>query len=132
MAPSAAVSFTRTAPETEAESVEEIELEPLPPEAGEETVDLAAGWTTYESLRGKLGEGEPSIEELIGGVPVEVEEELVSITTLCFSGPAALIEAHNVRERIRSELAEAEWDAALITDLVDELLDLVELGVGQA
>jgi hypothetical protein len=130
MAPSAAVSFTEPDPEPEAEPVEELELEPLPSGAAEETVDIAVGWATYESLRSKLGEGEPSIGELIGGGPVE--EELVSIATLCYSGPAALIEAHNVRERIRSELAESEWDAALITELVDELLDLVELGVGQA
>ena len=36
----------------------------------------------------------------------------------------------NVRERIRSELAESNWDATVVSDLIDELLDLVELGVG--
>ncbi len=129
IAPSAAVTFTTIAPETPSESVDEIVLEPVASEPIEVTNDLAAGWAEFENLRNKLGDGESSIEELIGGG--HVDEKLVSITELCYSGSAALDEAHNVRARIRTELAESDWDAALITDLVDELLDLVELGVGQ-
>jgi hypothetical protein len=128
IAPSAATPMTPEGPEEPKDSglfeSDEAELEPV-----EAVNDLAAVWNSYEDLRSRLGDGEPSIEELISGGPAE--EELTSIAELCYSGSAALHEAHNVRDRIRSELAEPALDAALISELIDELLDLVELGVGQ-
>jgi hypothetical protein len=137
-----------TAPPPAAATAVEQAPAPAPVAPEPERADIAASWAEYESLRERLGDGEPSLEELVGGIsaaaaPVaavlehgvpapEVEEaELISITELCYSGHAALQEAHSVRDRIRSELAESEWDAAQITELIDELLDLVELGIGQ-
>jgi hypothetical protein len=131
-------------PEPAVKAAEPAEIPEPPPEpaavdteppADESQIDIAASWAAFEDLRSRFGAGEPSIEELIAGVPAEpevaVEEELISITELCYSGSAALVEAHSVRDRIRSQLAESDWDAVAITDLIDELLDLVELGVGQ-
>jgi hypothetical protein len=120
------------APEEPVEQTEiaaEPELTPAESETAQDVNDLAAVWNSYEDLRRRFGDGEPSIEDLIAGGPAE--EDLVSITEICYSGPAALHEAHNVRARIRSEMAESEWDPALISDLIDELFDLVDLGVGQ-
>jgi hypothetical protein len=139
MAPSAAMSISPAVP---TEPVGAIDPEPTDAETVEDTNFLAASWTTFELLRSKLGDGEPSIEELVSGGVVDVEAavaaspldaaDLVSITDLCYSGSGALDEAHNVRERIRSELAGSGWNATVITELIDELLDLVELGVGPA
>jgi hypothetical protein len=146
LAPSAAVSLGGEIPEPTPEPVSTTVSERAEAQLVEDINDLATGWATYESLRSKLGEGEPSIEELLGRAPVDVdaatsplgaatpeaeEPGLISISELCYSGSAALEEAHSVRDMIRKELAESDWDAAVITDLIDELLDLVELGVGQ-
>ena len=123
-------------------------LEPVPEAAGEEPNDLAAGWASFEALRDEAGDGTPSIDELISrtrpepvpvtaasteieAAPVAEEAPTISITELCYKGAAALTEAQRVRDRIRSELAVPNWDAAEITKLIDELLDLVELSVGQ-
>jgi chemotaxis protein histidine kinase CheA len=129
MAPSAAVPVASDVPTTQAEPSADVVFEPAEAEVPDGVNDLAVVWNAYEDLRRKYGDGEPSIDDLISGRPVE--EEFLSITELCYSGPAALQEAHSVRERIRGQLAESGWDAAVISELFDELLDLVELGVGQ-
>ncbi len=129
IAPSAAMPLAPEKPAEPADTAAELELAPVDSKTDQDLNDLAAVWNSYEELRRRFGDGEPSIEELIAGGPIE--EDLVLITELCYSGPAALHEAHNVRDRIRSELSQAEWDATLISDLIDELFDLVDLGVGQ-
>jgi hypothetical protein len=129
MAPSAAVSITEEDASAPVAAVDATEPATVPPPSSDGEYDLAAAWSDYEDIRRRFGDLEPSIDDLISGEPLG--EELISITELCFSGSAALNEAHIVRDRIRDELAEAEWNATLITDLVDELLDLVELGVGK-
>ncbi len=143
-APSAAVKTAAAPPVPPLEL--EVAKEPAPAE--EHTSSIAASWSAYEELRARLGDCEPSIEELIGatpaslqptavGVPDEAraptvdETEAISITELCYAGTTALEEAYTVRDRIRRELAEPGWDAQQITGLIDELLDLVELGIGQ-
>ncbi len=129
-APSATVSTVSTVPEPP-----EPAADPVPDLEGEEPIDIAASWATFERLRDQHGDDALAIEELLGGVVAEAPDmdttEIVSITELCYSGSAALEQAFFVRDRIRSEMAGSEWDAALVTDLIDELLDLVELGVGQ-
>jgi hypothetical protein len=126
-APSATVSTVSTVPEPAADPVPDLE--------GEEPIDIAASWASFEKLRDQHGDVALAIEELVGGVVAETPDmdttEIVSITELCYSGSAALEQAFFVRDRIRSEMTGSEWDAALVTDLIDELLDLVELGVGQ-
>ena len=140
-APSAAAPAVRVQPEPI--------VDPIPAPVDDGAVDIAASWADYEKLCDELGEDSLAIEELLGETAFEVETavetaplstatpeqetaEIISITELCYSGPAALEQAFFVRDRIRSELAGSEWDAELVTDLIDELLDLVELGVGQA
>ena len=91
-------------------------------------MDIAAGWASFENLRARFGDGESSIEELLGE---SRDADIVSITELCYSGSAALKQAHIVRDRIRNEMADSAWDAAVITELIDELLDLVDLGIDQ-
>jgi hypothetical protein len=126
-APSAAASVIPKPPETAAEPSPEIDDEGL--------IDIAASWASFERLRDQHGDDALAIEELLGGVVAEAPDmdttEIVSIAELCYSGSAALEQAFFVRDRIRSEMAGSEWDTALVTDLIDELLDLVELGVGQ-
>ncbi len=122
----------------------ESELEAVP--------DIAAGWAAYERLRDAEGDvGDAPIAELLGQVavqtatPVETtpeaaaqidvsaptvaadDTEVVPISDFCYSGDAALTHAKNLRDRIRNELSEADWNASLINDLIDELLDVVEL-----
>jgi hypothetical protein len=57
----------------------------------------------------------------------EEEEELVPISDLCYSGTAALERARSLGEVIRAGLAAGHVSADL-RDLVEEVLDLVELG----
>jgi len=126
-------------------------VEPAEPDTAFASIErpvIADSWSAYESLRERLGDGEPSMDDLVAGVreaaaveepgepepamPSEVvEAEEISIVDLCYQGEAALAEARNVQNRIRSELASPSWNAADINELIDELLDLVELGVGQ-
>ena len=123
------------APDLEAEQVPDLEVEQVPDLESDDRVDIAASWASFEKLRDQHGDVALAIEDLLGGVVAEAPDmdttEIVSITELCYSGSAALEQAFFVRDRIRSEMAGSEWDAALVTDLIDELLDLVELGVGQ-
>ena len=122
-------------PDLAAEQVPDLEVVQVPDLESDDRVDIAASWASFEMLRDQHGDVALAIEELVGGVVAETPDmdttEIVSITELCYSGSAALEQAFFVRDRIRSEMAESEWDAALVTDLIDELLDLVELGVGQ-
>jgi hypothetical protein len=103
-----------------------------------------------------LGLGEPSLEELLAGPaadpgraepaapeppvaipeptrvvePVEPEpvvEEIAPITDLCYSGDAALERAASLASQIRAGLATGPISSEL-HDLVEEVLDLVELG----
>jgi chemotaxis protein histidine kinase CheA len=126
-APSAAMPVSPELPEIVAEPQTPEILEPSTEFVGDGRNDIAASWASFETMLDQFGDHESSIEELLA----ETDAELISITELCYSGSAALEQAHNVREKIRSELAESAWDAAVVTDLIDELLDLVELGVGQ-
>jgi len=59
---------------------------------------------------------------------VAVEDEIVPIEDLCYSGSGAMERARIVRAEIRGVLAEEDLDRPALRDLVEELLDLVELG----
>ncbi len=58
------------------------------------------------------------------------EEEIVPIEDLCYTGAGALERARKVRSAIRGALAADDLDRPALRDLVEELLDLVELGKG--
>ncbi|MFQ6044981.1 MAG: hypothetical protein ACE5PT_01305 [Gemmatimonadales bacterium] len=112
----------------------------------EEPPDLAGSWQRYERYAEHLGLGEPSLHELLAGPPADprraaatapagpptVEtggEELVDITSLCYSGRAALERAVAIRSQVREALAAADADDATVTELIEEIFDLVELGL---
>jgi len=108
---------------------------------GEETPDLPGTWVRYQRYADTLGLGEPSLDELLAGPPADptaapaareapAEEVVIPIAQLCYSGEAALRHAVSLRTQIRTAL-EAGQDRADLRDLIEEALDLVELGLGQ-
>ena len=102
---------------------------------GEETPDLPGSWVRYQRYTDTLGLGEPSLDELLAGPPADptaapAEEVVIPIAQLCYSGEAALRCAVSLRTRIRTAL-KAGQDSADLRDLIEEALDLVELGLGQ-
>ncbi len=94
--------------------------------------DLADSWIDYESMSSSLGQGESSLEELLSGAPGTPDEapegHLVEIGELCYSGSAAIGRAHDIQSEIQEALAVTAIDRPALNDLVEELLDLVELG----
>lgn len=107
---------------------------------GEETPDLPGSWVRYQRYADTLGLGEPSLDELLAGPPADptaapatpaapAEEVVIPIAQLCYSGEAALRCAVSLRTQIRTAL-EAGQDSADLRDLIEEALDLVELGLG--
>ena len=108
---------------------------------------LALSWAQYERLLEGIGAGEASVEELLAGPPTApagtadavptdtdapvgyaaVEESIVPITDLCYSGPAALERARGVTNQIGGALAEPTLDRPFLTELIEELLDLIRL-----
>lgn len=115
--------------------------------------DLAASWSRYERWIAELGLAEPSLDELLGvtliGAPAapaapptfataptaltaggeEGEQGVVPIADLCYGGRAALEQALRLREELRQALAHRPADTTHLTDLIEELFDLVELGL---
>jgi chemotaxis protein histidine kinase CheA len=76
----------------------------------------------------------PAEEPVAGPEPLEepiaapVAETVVPIEELCYSGAEALERARAVREQIRGVLGGGDLDRPHLEDLLEELLDLVELG----
>jgi hypothetical protein len=121
----------------------------LPPR-GDDAADLAGSWARYEDLVKKHGLAAPSLDELLGTAgpasvhapaveiaPVEVtprepapaaEPEPVSIVELCYSGRSALARAASLRTQIVAQLA-AGVTSDDLRDLIEEVLDLVDLGL---
>jgi len=150
------VAIEPAAPEPEPEPVAEIAEAPIALET--ETADLIGSWARYQRYADQLGLEPPSLDELLAGPPADpglavaeepepvvaepepvvaepepiaaaaVEEELVPITDLCYSGPAALERAKSLRAEIQEGLA-AEAPSADLRELIEEVLDLVELGL---
>jgi hypothetical protein len=133
----------------EPEPVAEIADAPIALET--ETADLVGSWARYQRYADRLGLEPPSLDELLAGPPADpglavaeepepaaeeaepiaeaaVEEELVPITDLCYSGAAALERAKSLRAEIQEGLA-AEAPSADLRELIEEVLDLVELGL---
>ena len=136
------------APATEA--VAEVVPPPATP-----AVAPAAGKTEGPGLSGSLmrywryvealGLEGASLDELVAGPPADpgaaapaepaepaapvpvaqVEQEIIPITALCYSGPAALERAISLRDQVTSAIASGV-DAA---DLIEEVFDLVQLGL---
>ena len=115
---------------------------------GAEGADLAGSWMRYERYVDALGLGAPSLDELLSGPPADPQTApprpaasaspavsapasereaaaVVPITDLCYSGAAALERARTLRPQIRAAIERGETPTALI----EEVLDLVELGL---
>ena len=96
--------------------------------------DLAASYSLYEELRGRVSGAPmavapaPTPVRVVAPEPVVVEQTVVDIAELLYRGRAALERADQVQRAIRSAVSAAKPMSA-IQPLVDELLDLVELAV---
>ena len=76
----------------------------------------------------------PDIAEVEERVEAPTEEDLgdvVPITDLVYSGSAAFERAVNIQSQIREAVNEPQPDGPLLTELVEELLDLVQLSIGK-
>ena len=76
----------------------------------------------------------PDIEELEEREEITYGAELtdvVPITDLVYSGTAALERAVSIQIQIREAVKEPQPDGPLLTELVEELLDLVQLSIGK-
>jgi chemotaxis protein histidine kinase CheA len=112
------------------------------PYAGRESPDLVGSWIRYERYAQALGGAEPSLDALISGPPTDpalaaapqadgAAAPVVPITSLCYSGKAALRRAMTLRETVRGALAGGAPDMAHVTELIQEVFDLVKLGLEQ-
>jgi hypothetical protein len=128
---------------------------PAAAEPAAETADLVGSLTRYRRLLATVGLGTPSLEAFLTGADAElkaapppapasvpgrpapaaavgtVQEELVSIMTLCYSGKNALARALSLRERL-AQLVAAGAPAADVQEVLEEVFDLVRLGAPDA
>ena len=99
--------------------------------------------TRAERYRAVYGDGPASLDDLMAGppadpagetapptaaVPVASDETdaVVSISDLCYDGPGALERAMSLRDDV---LAAVGSDEAHVTELLEEIFDLVQLGI---
>jgi hypothetical protein len=123
------------------------------PEDKDEPADLAGSLMRYRRYVDTLGLGPPSLDELLAGPPADPRRArvappmptpattavaaapaavapgaIVPITDLCYRGPAALQRAASLRADVDALFA-AGVPAAAVRDLVEEVFDLVQLGL---
>ncbi len=109
---------------------------------------LAASWSSFERLRASAAEDthEPKREAPIPHVPQPVaageqpeaedsplqgdrDDHVLPIADLCYRGQDAVDRAMNLREEIMSSLADPAGDRSRLAELVEEVFDLVQLGL---
>ncbi len=104
----------------------------VPTAAGAEQTGLAASMDTYHRLRAAAGSSQAPLEEFLAGPPAPSattapvatsSEELAPITEYCYTGEAALRRALELRNQLPSPVNGGG------NDLVEEILDLVQLGL---
>lgn len=124
------------------------------PAQQEEWPGLAGGYHRYERLVRELGLGPASLEELLAGPPAlavastspavgpheraqpgrapaeAAQAAIVPISDLLYRGEAAFRRALSLREEVRALLAQASPDGQALRDLVEEVFDLIQLGIG--
>lgn len=115
-------------------------------EGMEETADLTGSWIRYERYKDSLGLDAPSLEEMLAGPPADprraagapaalpaVGAQLpeVPITDLLYTGAPALERAMLLRDRVRAAVASGA-PSTEVTPLIEEVFDLVELGLRSA
>jgi hypothetical protein len=131
----------RPAPTPPARAPEPVAAAVSPADLERETGDLAGSLLRYHRFVATFGLGPSSLEELLAGPPadpavrprpaapaVERPAEPVPITSLCYSGPEALRRALGLRGELRDLVAQGA-PAGAITELAEEIFDLVQLGL---
>jgi hypothetical protein len=101
--------------------------------AGPARSPLEAGLSGYQRRLSELGPGNASLDELATPspeLPATSDSTVVPIQSLCYSGRAALQRAAELRAQIGTRLASGDMETA--RPLVQELLDLVPLALGDA
>ncbi|HEX6433913.1 MAG TPA: hypothetical protein VFZ87_06710, partial [Gemmatimonadales bacterium] len=106
-----------------------VPIERLAPDGATQASGLEISYRTLERL---VKEGAPTSRSLAallgGGATAAAEEPAVAITTLCYTGQAALQRANVVRQQIAAQL-QGDATLASLKPLVQELLDLVPLAL---
>jgi hypothetical protein len=118
---------------------ERVPRQPTAVEADLSDSSLAASYLRYEQLLAAVGSHPaPPLEELLGRAveapaPGAAEEAVVPITELCYSGAAAFERALSLRAEVEALLSKIPRDGSgqALNDLIREIFDLVELGVGR-
>ncbi len=107
---------------------EQSPAETVVPEAPEQPAGedwLAASFDDYQAMTAAGSDG-TALAGVFGEPYVVPAAEIAPITDFCYSGAAALKQAMALRERLRSGIPEDRQD------LVQEIFDLVELGLQEA
>lgn len=99
---------------------------PLP-----ESPDLAGSWVRYFRLVAAVGVPRTSLDDLIAAGTGRDDGEIVPIGDILYSGPAALERALSLRQEIRAAIADDSTDLSRLDELIREVFDLVELGMGE-
>jgi hypothetical protein len=108
-----------------------VPIERLAPER-DKAGGLEISYRTLERLAKEGALTTSSLAALLGvRAAAATEEPAVAITTLCYSGQAALQRADVVRQQIAAEL-ERDASLASLQPLVQELLDLVPLALAKS
>ncbi len=96
----------------------------------EKIPNLVGSWARYERYVAALGLGEPSVETLLAGPPADPSAAaagIVPVRSLCYTGDAALQRALDLRKQVRAALSAGGTDGSALSDLLEEIFDLVEL-----
>jgi hypothetical protein len=106
-----------------------VPIEHLAPDGQTRPGGLEISYGTFERLLKANALTTASFAALFGSTPAaSAEEPAVAITSLCYSGRAALQRANAVRQQIAAEL-DRDAPLASLQPLVQELLDLVPLAL---
>jgi hypothetical protein len=108
-----------------------VPIQHLAPDGESEPGGLEISYRTLERLERGRAPTTASLSTLLGSPPAKTEAPAVAITTLCYSGQAALQRANVVRQQIAAEL-ERDATLASLQPLVQELLDLVPLALAES
>lgn len=98
--------------------------------ADDDGFGLAASFARYERYVAALGMKPASLDELLAGPPAVPAAGIVTITELCYSGPAAIERAMSLRAQVHAALTGTKADSTHVNDLLEEIFDLVQLGTG--
>lgn len=110
--------------------------------------DVIESWVHYERHLAERGPGKPSVEEFLRevrpGTPrtpasaaqaarpaTAAEPAAVPITDLVYRGDAAAKRALSLRRDVEAALLDPAVNGALLRDLVEEIIDLVQLTLSE-